>query len=220
VRSPQALVGFGVASLALVTNGRELMTGLRTARRRGTKGRLLRARRRYGGLVVHVGLAVLALGIIASSGFAEAREVTLSTGEGVTFAGQRLRYQGLTTTEEPHRTVLTARIRVSGAPRAGAETLDPRLNLYPAASEPIGSPAIDRGLVWDTYASVIALQDNGGSATFRVYRTPGVNWLWLGALLMVLGGIGAVWPTRRRARATVPGAEPSPEPVPSAVGAH
>jgi cytochrome c-type biogenesis protein CcmF len=209
-----------VATLALVTNGRELVTGLRTAGRRGGRRRLLRARRRYGGLVVHVGLAVLALGIIASSGFAEAREVTLRTGESVTFAGQQLRYQGLTTREEPHRTVLTARIGVSGGSRAGAGTLDPRLNLYPAASEPIGSPAIDRGLVWDTYASVIALQDNGGSATFRLYRNPGVNWLWLGALVMILGGAAAVWPARRRPRTTVPGAETSPEPVPSAVGAH
>jgi cytochrome c-type biogenesis protein CcmF len=73
------------------------------------------------------------------------------------------------------------------------------LNLYPAASEPIGSPAIDRGPVWDLYSSVIALQDNGGSATFRFYRNPGVNWLWLGGLVMALGGVAAAWPVRRRA---------------------
>jgi len=79
-----------------------------------------------------------------------------------------------------------------------AGTLDPRMNLYPAATAPIGSPSIRRGIVWDLYASVISLQDNGGSATFRFYHNPGVNWLWLGGLVMALGGAAAAWPGRRR----------------------
>ena len=49
-------------------------------------------------------------------------------------------------------------------------------------------------MVWDLYASLISLQDNGGVATFRLYRNPGVNWLWLGGLVMALGGAGAAWP--------------------------
>jgi cytochrome c-type biogenesis protein CcmF len=72
------------------------------------------------------------------------------------------------------------------------------MNLYPAATEPIGSPSIHRGVVWDLYASVISLQNDGGSATFRFYRNPGVNWLWLGGLVMALGGAAAAWPGRRR----------------------
>jgi hypothetical protein len=72
------------------------------------------------------------------------------------------------------------------------------MNLYPAAAEPIGTPSIHRGVVWDLYASVISLQNDGGSATFRFYRNPGVNWLWAGGLVMALGGIAAAWPPRRR----------------------
>ena len=45
---------------------------------------------------------------------------------------------------------------------------------------------------------MISLQDNGGSATFRFYRNPGVNWLWFGGLVMALGGAAAAWPSRRR----------------------
>jgi cytochrome c-type biogenesis protein CcmF len=201
LRHAEAAAGFGLAALVLVTNGREITTGARfTARRHGPRS-LLRGSRRYGGLLVHVGLALLAAGIIASTAFAEQREITLRQGQVTTFAGYHVRYDGLRTAEEPQRTVLTARLRVG---RGGSPviTLDPRLNLYPAASEPIGSPSIDRGVVWDLYASVIGLQQNGRSATFRLYRNPGVNWVWLGALVMVLGGLLAGWPGRSRRRPT------------------
>src|SRR5262249_46678322 len=96
------------------------------------------------------------------------------------------------------RIVLTAQVLVNNVGGGGDGTLDPRMNLYPAASEPIGSPSIQRGIVWDLYASVISLQDDGDSATFRFYRNPGVNWLWLGGFVMALGGVAAAWPVRRR----------------------
>ena len=215
VRSPEAVAGFGLAALVLVTNGREVVTGVRVSRRHRARGSR-RPGRRYGGLLVHIGLAVLAAGVIASSALAEQAEVTLDEGESVAFAGYRLRYDGLTTREEPQRTVLSARLARTDGSGTPLAALTPRLNLYPAASEPIGSPSIDRGPVWDLYVSVIGLQHDGRSATFRVYRNPGVNWLWLGALLMVAGGAAAGWPRRdrrRTGRGTAPEAAPSGVPV-------
>jgi cytochrome c-type biogenesis protein CcmF len=65
--------------------------------------------------------------------------------------------------------------------------------------------------VWDLYTSVISLQDNGDSATIRLLHTPGVNWIWLGSLLMVIGGVLAGWPRRtRRRRDVVDAAGPVP----------
>jgi cytochrome c-type biogenesis protein CcmF len=214
----EAAAGLGLAALALVTNGQEIVTGVRfTARRQGLRA-ARRSTRRYGGLLVHVGLAVLAAGIIASSGFAEQQEVTLSQGQSASFAGYHLRYGGLSTVQQPQRTVLTTRLLVTDSAGRSAGRLDPRLNLYPAASEPIGSPSIDRGVVWDLYASVIGLQQDGRSATFRLYRNPGVNWLWLGALVMVLGGTMAGWPRRAREGSPRAATEQTPRPVPATVG--
>jgi cytochrome c biogenesis factor len=75
-------------------------------------------------------------------------------------------------------------------------------------------------MVWDLYASLISLQDNGGSATFRFYRNPGVNWLWSGGLVMALGGAGAAWPSRRRRNTRDNrGADAAPEPAAVEAGA-
>ena len=75
--------------------------------------------------------------------------------------------------------------------------MTPTLNLYPAASEPIGSPSIRYGLLKDLYASVIGFDDRGQRATFRFFLNPGVTWLWVGGAIMALGGLLALWPLRR-----------------------
>ena len=201
VRQPAAVAGFGLATLVFVANGQELLSGLaigRRALRGGAVRALARGRRRHAGLVVHLGLALVAAGIIASSSLGQQAQVTLKTGQSTVFAGQVLRYQGLHTDRQPQRIVLTATVSVTNPGGGTAGTLGPRMNLYPAATEPIGSPSIRRGIVWDLYASVISLQRGGGSATFRFYHNPGVNWLWVGGLVMALGGAAAAWPGRRR----------------------
>ena len=201
VHQVAAVAGFGLATLVFVTSGQEILSGLAIGRR-GTRGGAVRAlargRRRHAGLVVHMGLALVAAGIIASSSLAQQAQVTLTTGQSTVFAGQKLRYQGLHAQREPQRIVFTTTVAVMNPGGGAAGTLDPRMNLYPAATAPIGSPSIRRGIVWDLYASVISLQDNGGSATFRFYHNPGVNWLWFGGLVMALGGAAAAWPARRR----------------------
>jgi len=201
VTSVYAVAGFGLAALVLVTNGQELVSGISVGRHGGRGGAiraLLRSRRRHAGLVVHIGLALVAAGITASSTLGQQSQVTLKTGQAAVFGGQVLRYQGLRTDQQPQRIVLTATVSVTDPGGVPAGTLAPRMNLYPAATEPIGTPSIHRGAVWDLYASVISLQNDGSSATFRFYRNPGVNWLWAGGLVMALGGIAAAWPPRRR----------------------
>jgi cytochrome c-type biogenesis protein CcmF len=209
VHQVKAVAGFGLAALVFFSNGQEIVTGLAMGRRGGRGGvlhALRRGRRRYGGLTVHLGLALVAAGITASSNLGQQIEVTLTAGHSAAFGGYSLRYDGLQSAQQARRVVLTAPVSVTNSSGSPAGVLNPRLNLYPAATEPIGSPSIQRGFVWDLYASVIALQDNGGSATFRFYRNPGVNWLWFGGALMVMGGAAAGWPgTRKRTPVEVDG---------------
>jgi cytochrome c-type biogenesis protein CcmF len=203
VRSPEAVAGFGLAAMVAVTNLQEIAAGLAMGRRGGRRGvwrTLRRGRRHYAALTVHLGLAVLAAGITGSSSLARQTEVTLRAGQTTTFEGYQLRYTGMGARTEPQRAVLTTSVAVTDPSGAPDGTLRPRLNLYPGGSEPIGSPSIHRGVFWDLYASLMSLQDNGSSATFRFYHNPGVNWLWFGGAVMALGGLAAAWPERRPRR--------------------
>src|SRR5262249_61742740 len=133
------IAGFGLATLVFVTSGQEILSGLAIGRR-GMRGGAVRAlargRRRHAGLVVHMGLALVAVGIIASSSLAQQDQVTLKTGQSTVFAGQVLRYQGLHADRQPQRIVLTTTVSVADPGGGAAGTLDPRVNLSRAASAP------------------------------------------------------------------------------------
>ena len=101
------------------------------------------------------------------------------------------------TLRQPQRTVLVTDV---GVARDGRDLgrMTPSLNLYPSASEPIGTPSIRTSPLRDLYASVVGVEQDGERATFRFFLNPGVTWLWVGGAVMVLGGLLAVWPARRR----------------------
>jgi len=80
----------------------------------------------------------------------------------------------------------------------GQGVMEPALNLYPAASEPIATPSIRYGALSDLYISVLGFDNQGEKATFRILLNPGVTWLWAGAALMALGAVIAYWPREVR----------------------
>jgi cytochrome c-type biogenesis protein CcmF len=217
IRHVPAVLAFGLAAFVGVSTLSEIARGVRWHRRAqagslvsGAVGALRRNRRLYGGLVVHLGLVVAIVGITWSSAFRQTSEFTLARGESASFAGVELRYDGADAVNQPHRTVFVATLTVLRDGRE-AGTLRPSLNFYPASADPIGSPSISRGTpangFRDLYASLQSMEPRGVEASFRMFLNPGVLWLWVGGGVMVLGGVVALWPTRRRAAAA-----PAPKP--------
>lgn len=211
IRDVAAVAAFGLASFVAAANVAEIVRGVLAYRRatgrspgRSALEAVGRNRRLYGGLIAHVGFAVAAIAITASSSFARQTEVTLSTGQQTTFAGYVLRYDGMRLLQQPQRQVLVAAVSVfrDGRPEGG---VTPSLNLYPGAGEPIGTPSIRWGAFKDLYASVLGFEgESGQRATFRFFLNPGVLWLWVGGGITAVGGIVAAWPDRRRRLAAPP----------------
>jgi cytochrome c-type biogenesis protein CcmF len=99
-RKPWALVLFAFAAFALTGLAQEFWRGA-TARRSLAGGSLpgalvavvSRNRRRYGGYMVHAGVAVLLIGIAASSSFQTNREVRLRPGQSALVDGRKVTYE-------------------------------------------------------------------------------------------------------------------------------
>jgi cytochrome c-type biogenesis protein CcmF len=203
-RNAGATAAFGLAAFVLVSNAGEIVRAVRSYARGSARNVLAslprvmsRNRRLHGGFVVHIGVAIAAVGVVASSSFATQTESTLSQGEAARLGDYVLRYEGMRTVQQPQRTVLIFDLSVSRQGERAGRVI-PSLNLYPSASEPIGTPSIRYGVFRDLYTSVVAFEDNGSRATFRLFINPGVLWLWVGGAVMVLGGLLAAWPGRPR----------------------
>ncbi len=150
--APLSLIMFCFVALVLAVVTQELWRGAR-ARRTITGDPLPRAlgqliarnRRRYGGYLVHAGIAVLFLGVAASSAFQEQRDVRLSPGQSFDAGGYRITYERATA-EIGRDTAGTGAPITFGAVLTArrsdeTHTLRPSRNFYPsqeASAGPIG----------------------------------------------------------------------------------
>jgi cytochrome c-type biogenesis protein CcmF len=171
-----------------------------------------RNRRRYGGYLVHLGLAVVVFGM-AGSFFRSQTEVAAKPGTSFHFAGYTFAYRRLDQFAAPDKDVNMAIVDLyRGGSRVA--TLRPQLNFHRNWDQPQSEIAIRTTPAADTYV-VLAALDPDGSGVFRVHDNPLVVWIWVGALISVSGGLVALLAGRRRP----PRASPAPS-IPAAVPAR
>ncbi|HUG39977.1 MAG TPA: cytochrome c-type biogenesis CcmF C-terminal domain-containing protein, partial [Longimicrobiales bacterium] len=204
-RAPLALAGFAFAGFALAGNVGEFATGARARMRAHGEnpvralGRLISANpRRFGGYTAHIGVLVVAVGIIASSTFTTDREATLAPGESVTVGEYEIAFEEIWAREEPRRFVVAAELGIlKGGERIG--TMDPRLNFYQMSDQPISTPAVRSRAHEDLYITLMAFERDGSSVTIRVLIEPLVMWIWIGGLMIALGALISLRYRSRRA---------------------
>ena len=180
--------------------------------------RMMRIRsRKYGGYVVHLGVALMAIGIVASTVFKTETAITLAPGESAHFAGFELRYEGLMIQEEATKAVATATLTVLKDGQI-YDRLQPEKIFHAGREQPHSEVAIARGGLFDDLYAILAgfEEGNGGEeyATFKMLYHPLVNLVWLGFYVMLLGGGFAIWgglrPRRRRPVSAASAGAPEP----------
>jgi len=175
--------------------------------------------RRYGGYIIHIGVVVAFLGIVASSFFKLEVKKAVRPGDTFNVGSYQLRYLGVVPTDTPHLESAVANIQVSRDGREIARMAPAKL-FYKREQQPATRVAIRSTPLADLYVVLAGLDENGGQATFEVFLTPLVFWLWAGGLLMVVGTVVVMWPNVRE-RAAIAEAlgkaatrEPIGEPAP------
>ena len=214
LRGLAPLLAFGLGAFAAAAAVRQLAL---SSRRQGWRGLLGRAN---GGMVVHLGVVVIAVAFAASSSYGHRDEFRLAPGESATLAGHTVTYLGFRSVQHDNRRTVQADVRVDGG-----EVYRPALNLFPNASQAIGTPSVRTTPAGDVYLTLLSAPRAPTSpAVIAVIVQPLVMWLWLGGAIMVVGTFMAAVPGRRR-RPTEPAsapadgrrAEPEPPRQPDAV---
>jgi cytochrome c-type biogenesis protein CcmF len=211
---------YGFAAFTAAVTVLEFWRAMR-ARHRGVGEGYLRAlwtlfgrnRRRYGGYLIHLGVIMMALGVIGTNFFQSETQRNLAVDESFTiqsaFTGEyTLTYKGLQSLPAPDDVRRTgATLMVSRNGRDIGE-LHPTHDFFIPQQQPMTIPAMRYSLVEDVYVIVAGWEDGGATATFKAYVNPLVNWLWIGGLVFILGTAVAAWPDpaedRRLALSSVP----------------
>jgi cytochrome c-type biogenesis protein CcmF len=162
-----------------------------------------RARRRFGGYMVHLGVVLVFVAIAASQSYVVHTTATLKTGERFQLGPYTVQLTGLRNGVDPHRRWTAAEVQVTDG-RGRQHLLAPRMNFYERSTDPIGSPAIRSAAFEDFYLTLLAFDQGTPSASFNAWIFPMVSWIWWSLPLFVLGALFAAWPERRRARADAP----------------
>jgi cytochrome c-type biogenesis protein CcmF len=199
LRAPMAVLAYALVAFVCATVAQEIARGIQARRTLHGESRLTalanlfrRSGRRYGGYVVHVGIAVVALGIATSQAATVEAEATLAPGGSLVVAGREVVFEGLRDVDEPQRQAVVADLRI------GDTVLTPALTYYPNATQPIGTPGIAAGPDQDVYAILAAYDARGRAwATIQIRVIPLVSWLWAGGAIVGVGAVIAGLPAPR-----------------------
>ncbi len=204
------LLAFGLGGFAAGAAVRQVVLASRRQGWRGLVGRT------NGGMVVHVGVVLIAVAMAASGSYDTERELTMQVGDTATVAGHEIEYLGARTVEQSNKTSVRARVSVDG------QVHEPAINRFTESDQSIGTPSVATSLTQDVYLTLqrAPADDAGQTAAVRVIVQPLVTWLWIGGIVMALGTVLAAFPGRRRrpidpVSAPVPDGDEREGPVPA-----
>ena len=150
----------------------------------------------WGMQMAHLGVAVCAVGIVMVSHYSEERDLRMEPGQSLELGGYTFVFEGAEHFEGPNFISDKATVRVLEEGRQLA-VLRPEKRLYTVQQMPMTEAGIDAGFTRDLFVALGEPLEEGAWAV-RVHIKAYVRWIWLGGLLMCLGGVLAALDKRYR----------------------
>jgi len=152
----------------------------------------------YGMWVAHIGIAVFVIGVTFVTQFDIEKDARMSPGQEIQLNDYLFRFDGVADHKGPNYNAQRGTVRVF---REGKEiaVLHPEKRTYLVQSKPMTEAGIDAGFMRDIYVSLGESLGNGDWAV-RLYYKPFVRWIWLGGILISIGGLLAASDPRYRMR--------------------
>jgi cytochrome c-type biogenesis protein CcmF len=148
--------------------------------------------------LAHSGLAILVLGVGLNAAYDEIRELRMAPGDSATISGYQFDFKGVNPVAGPNFTAYRGQITVTKGDKWVAN-LFPEKRQYNAGGQVMTEAAIDPSLARDIYVSLgEPLAEGAWAVSLQVKAF--VRCIWLGGILVGLGGLIAATDRRYRRR--------------------
>jgi cytochrome c-type biogenesis protein CcmF len=153
-------------------------------------------RRGYGALLIHIGLAIIIVGIAGSWAYKTSIEGELTAGKSLLLGGTELTFSRIETEQASNRQVTSAVLALT---RGGEQDgqLVPSLDYYPDSNQTWTRVARRSSLGGDIYVTLLAADPAANTVNVRMEVHPLIIWLWIGGGVMAAGGLAALVLGRR-----------------------
>ncbi|MBT5050142.1 MAG: heme lyase CcmF/NrfE family subunit [Rhodospirillaceae bacterium] len=200
-----AALGMGLAGWLIIGSATELCERIGLFRLK--PGQALRRARglpraAYGMAIAHGALGILVIGVTASSAWRTEHIQLMRPGDVIKVADYTLRFEGATAVRGPNYTADQGRFTVMKE-GVTVTVLKPEKRIYPAERSNTSEAGIRTTIAGDLYVVLGDRSANGAWAT-RLYFNPLVAWIWVGAVLMSIGGLVSLTDRRYRVGAPKP----------------
>ena len=163
-----------------------------------------------GGMVVHLGVVVIAIAITASGSYSRRAQFEMQLGQQVSFAGHTFVFESVDFVTTASRSEKRAVILVDGE-----DSLAPSMQKFNGSNQTVGTPAIATSVREDIYLTAVDLPVDNMTARIGVLIMPMAMWLWTGGGIIGVGTVLSAIP-RRRQRAKPPTEQPPTDETASA----
>ncbi len=182
------MLTFGLGGFAGGAAARQVVLATRRPGWRGFVGRT------NGGMIVHLGVVLIAVAVAASESYKTDRLVTMLPGDEVTVAGHDFEYLGLEANENARRIHIFANVLIDGD-----QVYTPGSTIFRQLGVPVATPSVRPGFAEDLFLVLDRFEDDPSDPiSLRIIVRPLISWMWVGGGLMALGSALALFPGRRR----------------------
>jgi cytochrome c-type biogenesis protein CcmF len=215
------LLLFGLCAYTLAQTLMEYVRGVR-ARMHSMNERLPVAllhlvqknQRRYGGYLVHLGVVLLAIGVIGKGfyGYDTITTPAVKLNESFTVGNYTFTYRGIRPVPCEFNDCQTVQAMLLVSSASDGRVLDaifPYRDHYPLQQHTTTIPVIGGSFNEEVYVILAGWDNNGATASFQVYINPLINWIWVGGIVTLLGFLVSFWKMPERAPAFAPAARPA-----------
>ena len=154
----------------------------------------MRNTRRYGGYIVHFGIVLMFVGF-AGQAFRFETQGLMGPGDLLQAKDYMFRCEGIDTGKKANYQYETVSLSVTKDGHA-LGVMEPQRRFFIAEQQPLSHVALKTNLARDLYVVMAGMDQGSGKAIIHVIINPLVQWVWIGGLIVLLGTILALIPSR------------------------